>query len=557
LVRKLVWYAVFLLLLYWVGSWVVGWFGGGSSVQSRSVSLTVEESSGVNVSFDGGLLQQAETGVKLHPGDRIVTTGGTATLDFFDGSRMRLDEQSDLMIRESEQGTETSSYDVQLDKGALWLRTPPEASFSGSVVRTTQTSAFTLTFPSDTEAVVEQDGIIVFSADGAGVSMLLGDRDESIIIGEGQQIRFPDSAAITGDPLRFRSAINPLAVQRAFVEDARKLSAMNAPTTADAADGTLDLLTVRSPQQDAVVEGRTVLIEGSVDGRVDRVRVNGYLATIDRETNNFRQELSLREGETTTTIRIEALDARGLALTETTRTVRTDTSTTTATIPDAARPSITAPAPTGTTYRTQAEEIVIRGTAPAGTEQIFVNDYQLQLFAPGNPTWSYLAKTTLGNLVPGRNVFNVYAVDGAGNRSTAATITILFEEGTEGVVAGEAPDTSSDPAAQAPVLSESDLPVNDPLLPNSVAVSAPQAGSTYTATGTGFLLEGTTSKQTASVWVNGYRLQLYRPGATFWNYIASAALGTLKEGTNTYRIVARNAEHQILDTFTYTVEYQP
>ncbi len=554
LVRKIVWYAIFLVILYWIGSTVVGWFGGGA-VQSRSLTLTVEEGSRVNASFDGGLLQPAETGVKLHPGDRVVTAAGTAMLDLFDGSRLRLDDQSDLTIRASEEGEEDSAYDLQLAAGALWIRTPSLAAFSGSVARTVATSAFTVTLPTDAETVVEQDGIIVFSADGAGVSVSLGGRGDPIIIGEGQQIRFPDPSALSGDPLRFRSAINPLAVQRAFVEDSRRLAATAPAPPAAGDDATTDLLTIRSPADGATVTGRTVLIEGSVDPRVDRVRVNGYLASINRESATFRQELALREGQTETSIRIEALDARGLTLAESTRTVRAGTEPPPAAdAPDPARPQITAPAATGQTYRTQAAELVIRGTAPAGTQQIIVNDYQLQLFQPGNPTWSYLATTALGNLAPGRNVYNVYAVDANGTRSTAATLTILHEAGTTGVVEGGG--STGTPAQPPAAVTEDQLPANAPLAPGTLAVRSPGPGTSFTASGTGFLLEGTTSNQTASVWVNGYRLQLYTPGATFWNYIASVDLGTLKTGTNAYRIVARNAQGQILDTLTYTVELE-
>lgn len=552
LLRKIIWYAIFLLLLYWMGSKVLVWISG-AAVQSKPAMLTVEEGSRANVSFDGGLLQPAESGVSVHPGDRIVTAAGFGILDFFDGSRLRMDEQADLTILESEKGEKTSSLALQLDTGAIWIRTPLiESSTGGVMTRSVVTPTWTLTIPDDTEAVLEKDGIIVFNADGEGVAMLLN-AGETIIIGEGQQIRFPDPTAISGDPLRFRSAINPLAVQRSFVEDARRLTAPNG-SIIGTPEGESDLLTIRTPQENAVVSGNTVLIDGSVDPRIDRVRVNGYLASIDRGNGSFQQELSLREGASTMTIRIEALDARGLSLAETTRTVRTASGSQTVSNTDAKSPSITAPALTGQTYRTQKNEIIIRGTAPAGTQSIEVNDYRLQLFAPGNPTWSYLATTVLNNLQTGRNIFNVYAIDASGKKSTAATITIVLEEGTEGVVENAQNSTVTSPPV---VINESDLPTNDPLTPGIISISAPEAGASYTATGTGFLLEGSTSKQTASIWVNGYRLQLYASGKTFWNYIASTALGTLKEGTNSYKIVARDSANQILDTFTYTVEYNP
>jgi hypothetical protein len=80
-------------------------------------------------------------------------------------------------------------------------------------------------------------------------------------------------------------------------------------------------------------------------------------------------------------------------------------------------------------------------------------------------------------------------------------------------------------------------------------------GTQFTSTGSAFLLEGTNPSETASVWVDGYKLRLFTPGKTFWNYIADPALGTLKKGVHTYIINARNAQGEILDTTTYTVTY--
>ena len=94
-------------------------------------------------------------------------------------------------------------------------------------------------------------------------------------------------------------------------------------------------------------------------------------------------------------------------------------------------------------------------------------------------------------------------------------------------------------------------------MPGTLAVTGPAAGTQFTATGSEFLLEGTTPKSTASVWVNGYKLQLYTPGKTFWNYIAKVEFKTLKVGTNVYKIVARNAKDEILDVLEYTVTYNP
>ena len=337
-------------------------------------------------------------------------------------------------------------------------------------------------------------------------------------------------------------------MQRAFVEESRTLGRQQIGTDAagTAPVTTQDILTVTAPVDNATITTPTVKVEGAIGARVDKVRVNSYLATVDATKGTFSQELSLRDGEEMT-IRIEALDKDGIALEQQSRTVRRGTQT-------VEPPVITSPAQGGQTWRTQQTEVEIKGTPPAKAAGIMVNDYRLQLFRAGDTTWSYLASTALQNLHPGQNVFDIYALDANGNKSNPVRLTVLLEEGTPGLIGGSISSTAN---SSTPSVSETDLPTNAPLKPGIITVTAPTAGTQHTATGSEFLLEGTTSPETASVWVNGYKLQLYRPGYTLWNYIAKVDYGTLKRGTNVYHIIARNAEQQILDAFDYTVTYNP
>ncbi len=210
------------------------------------------------------------------------------------------------------------------------------------------------------------------------------------------------------------------------------------------------------------------------------------------------------------------------------------------------------PAKGGETFRTQQTEIVIRGGAPKGTESITVNEYKLQLYKAGSETWSYLAKTDLGNLRAGSNTYTIVSIDSAGQKSAPVTLTILLEPGEGGVVTNPSGGGTSSAAS---VISETSLPQNAPLTPGVLKVTGPTAGTAHTATGGELLIEGTTSAATASIWVNGYRLQLFQSGKTYWNYIAKEDFQNLKKGTNVYKVVARNSDGQILDTLEYTVTY--
>jgi len=548
-IRSLVLLALVACLLYFIAQWVLWLFGGGGNTQRSAVMLAVEDRGTVNVSLEGGLMQRAEESLKLYAGDRVATGGnGNAMLTFFDGSAMRIDVQSDIAIEQSARGEETSELELVLTKGALWVRTPDISTFSGAVTRIIDTPRYALTIPSDTEAVIEEDMLLVFSADGAGIAMLIDGQEEPIYIGEGQQIELPEGD-IAGDPLQYRSAIEPLAVQRDFIEESRGITVASTPSTGTGTTAEDAMLTVGAPADRTTVTTATIRIEGTVAKRVERVRVNGNDATINRADGSFSQELSLREGQDTT-ITIDALDARGIVLAKVTRTVRRGAE-------GIATPVINSPAKAGETYRTSKTEFAISGTVPAGTAGVMVNEYKLQLFRTGSTTWSYLASTALNNLKAGTNVYDVYALDAQGQKSTPARITILLEAGSEGIVTGASSAAAGGSTSSVAVIDETTLPKNDPLQPGTLSVTGPTAGAAHTATGSEFLLAGLTPSTTATVWVNGYRLQLYKPGNTYWNYIAKTDFGTLKPGTNTYVVTARNEKNEILDTFTYTVTYNP
>lgn len=543
--RRIIVLAIIALALYFLIRWVLGAMGVGNQLERRAVNLDVEQRSNVTVSLEGGLMQRADGRLKLWADDRVVTNaGGHALLNFFDGTVIRLDEQSELRIDESNEGEDESELAAMLMRGALWVRTPDKESFSGAIVRTITTEFYTATIPSDADVVFGARTILVFSADDDGVEVE-AHGGGTIAIGEGQQLLLAENEPFEGDLRRYRSAMDPLTVRRAFIEESRSIPELTGAAPGETPPADVNLLTVEAPTDGQTVTGSTVRVQGKVGARVERVRVNGYPATINRTQGTYAQELAMPATETFT-IRVEALDTTGVVVVQLERTVKPAASTTTNS------PSIVSPGKNGETVRTSKQEVEIRGTAPAGTAAIYVNDYKLQLFRAGDDDWSYLASIRLTNLKEGTNVFNVIAENASGTRSTPATLTIIV--GEDGATT---PADSSAASSAAPQVSESTLPQNDPLKPGTITVTAPTAGTSATHSGTGFLLEGTTIRETASVWVNGYQLKLYEPGRTFWNYWATTAYGTLKPGTNVYRIVSRNAANQILDAFTYTVEYTP
>lgn len=547
--RNLILIVLGAFLVFWVGWKLLQAMGILNQVQRSAVSFKVLAGP-VNVSMEGADMRRVEE-AKLFASDRIVSnTGGKASLRFFDGSIVGIDELSEVTIDESSNGTKSASIALTLITGRLVVAIPQQQSDSAAVPteRTIVTPGYTVTLPAGTRAVVEARAIRVLEAEDLGVTVTVDDVDDAAFIGEGQQLVLP-AGTPTGSLYAYRDTIDPMALR---VAAAFSLSALPSTTTGSGSSvntGTSvqDVLTVSSPTQNQQVTGATVRIEGKAGPGAARVRINGHDANVDIESGAFSQDLSVSKG-TTMDILVEALDERNVVVMQVQRTVRLKPA-------EFLAPTIVSPAAQGSVYRTNKKKFEISGTAPAGAASITVNDYKLLLFKEGDSKWTYLANADLGNVLPGRNVFTVIATDSDGKKSPPATLTILLEEGAEGIVTAGTTGSAASAAAEPEQADEATLPKNAPLSPGTLTITAPTTGEPYTATGSEVLIEGTTAASTDSVWVNGYKLRLYKPGATFWNYFARTQYATLKKGLNTYVINARNAKGEIVDTATYQITY--
>ncbi len=528
-------YLLWMLLLR-----LLGVTGG---VDRAGAFMTVEERGTVTVSIDG-TEQRAENGMMIFPGESVTTGGGAhASMQLFDASRVRLDQSTTVVLRESGRGAR-SRITFDLQKGSLWVLTSAQRSTTGSVLWTVTSPTLTYTLAPGTEALLSPTSVTVYATDGEGITVMLAGK-EPFVISEGQQWTMPATGAVGDNVFEFRSPLDPLAAKPPLVVESRQIFAKQIGQRTGSGARSTELLTVTAPANDLQLKDPTVTVTGTVSAEVVKVTINGYPAILDSVKGTFSQQVAPPAGEGPFEINVQAHDAGRNVLAQVRRTVRRPAA------PALGAPSITTPAKAGETYRTRAEELILRGTAPAGAVSITVNEYKLQLFDPSKGEWSYVASLRLRNMVPGQNTYDIVATDSAGKKSPAARLTIIQgEEGPTGVVSS-AGSVSSGAASSGP------LPNNAPLDPGTLKVTAPTAGTSHTETGTGFLLEGLTSAKTATVSVNDYTLQLYRPGVTAWNYIVDVGFNNLKAGKNEYVIVARNAKGEIVDKMTYTVEYTP
>jgi len=533
---------VLVFLLFMVLRWFVGLFGFSNNVIRMPATVQTEDNGIVSVLLEGGESRRAEDGMKLFPGEKLSSgAGGHASLTFFDGSHARLEEKTDLIVTESEQGTTKSLLQLHIEQGSLWISAPDATALSGSIMRQISTPTLTFILPAYAEALLSSQGVVVYAAAGEGIAVQLPGRD-LLYIGEGQQFLLPTTGEAGADLYAYRSPLDPQATSD-FVRESRNLNGKDSSVASSlgiAAD-----LVILEPVMHAVVTKSVLLVSGNIGTAVTQVLINGHSADIDVAARTFSKEVSLPDTADQFQIKVQALDKNGQSLAEDLRVISRTAGL-------LATPTITTPAKDGQTFRTQKAEIILRGSAPKGATGMMVNDYKLQLFDATKGEWSYLASLALGNLKAGKNIYDVYALyDDGLKKSDPVRLTILQEEGTPGVVSDETPVSSAASSQSSKPLSN-----NAPLKPGTLSITSPAPG-TSARTNTGVLIEGSTDISTDSIWVNDYRLQLYKSGKTTWNYIASPDLQNLKKGENVYHVIARNSEGQILDTFEYTITYEP
>lgn len=189
---------------------------------------------------------------------------------------------------------------------------------------------------------------------------------------------------------------------------------------------------------------------------------------------------------------------------------------------DVERPVITEPANNAVLPASQ-DAISIEGTAPLEAFQIEVNGYTLTKFSPGDRKWTYFGATKFGTLVSGENKYSVVAITRDGKRSKPATINVTYEGSS--VVQ---PSTTVAPISQfAP-----------PVVTSPAIFSNGAPDTVYQTSASVVTFSGTVPNGTNAVQVNGFQLRKFQPGNTKFSYIANASLGNMKEGENSYTILA-------------------
>ncbi|MDP4007977.1 MAG: FecR family protein [Candidatus Peregrinibacteria bacterium] len=243
-------------------------------------------------------------------------------------------------------------------------------------------------------------------------------------------------------------------------------------------------------------------------------------------------------------------------------------------------PKVTITNPATSPYELKDTRIYLKGTVSSDVTKVIVTEfyddpkgtpYQLSKFVPGSGVWNYAAGLDFGNLKSGKNRFVVQAYNSDGLVSDPVEMFIVAmgdEEEDASVIENtvdkpEVIDEAITPPEEVVSMSVTEEPVASA---NSITKTQPKISSYeeaektrenyFLTTSDRVVINGSTggASDVSKVIVNGWPLSLYESGSTQWVYYAKSSIGTLKTGINVYNVYTENAKGERSLSLTFTIE---
>lgn len=561
-----------LLLLVSVGYYVFGFFWGadnsnGTNGDESQVTLFVEKGSAKILLWGEENWDNAPDGVKLFQGDTVKTDiDSRVRMAFFDQSIVRLDERSRVSI-ESVDTSEDAEKAFQLDfeEGEIWAKIEKSSSEGGVVdlfadgyKLSSNGGTFSLT--EDTiRCISGRAEIEIFNTEEGGVVL------KTTSIGVGQEIVLTQEVI---DELKTNSQAEVLSAisdnfeqsewyewnqfkdgnSSTFVENQE--DEIGDETEEDNEDQEQGPITFSKPFSGAALIAETVKVSGSINEEtVVALYINEQKANI--ENGVFSASLELKEGTNSFKVFIE--DKEGIREQLDNYVLIRDTE-------KPQTPKITVPS-LGSNNRIEITSDVqeISGTVPSNTEKVIVSfydngnysPYALGKYEPGSTSFTYYARTSIGNLKSGENRYRVYTEDQAGNQSQPIEFTIIYTPQEEEAVEEVIEDTPSRPDENDNA-STGTISIN----PAGLSVTQPaKKDGRIVVNQAPIYLKGKTFSQTKRITINGKIVSTFTPGNSTWAYKLDLSLGNLREGSNNLTIKAYDEDGSELGSITEVVEY--
>lgn len=437
--------------------------------------------------------QDAFSGTKLLAGDSVKTLkGGRLVFQFYNGSVVRLDQDSEITLADVSKRSGDEKIALTLDFGAAWV--------NRVITEDTKTSKFELKtdhmLVKDVGNIIEVEKAtateVVRVLKGAiKVDIYANDNNKNEVadtqdVGVGQELDL-DPATLKS----FMNHENPSAL--VAIRDEFKGNiwyAWNVQEDETATDF------ARQPKPNVLAGGTSSQTQASS-------QTQGPAATQNSGSQTVQQTQSNQVPKVT----------------------------------------ITSPAQPEVTVTTG--KLTITGTASSGTAKIFVTqtlagtleNYQLQKFKVGDPTFTYNLAESYGNLKQGDNTYVFYGVDVDGHKGTSTAQVVVHDN-----VAGSTQQTQQTQATQ-----------------QNQALTAPKVlsfnGANSSTVTVGVVKVLGEVHGAAKVIVNGFTLGKFVPGTTSWTYYANENGDNLKPGVNDYDAYAVDAQGNESEHFKFTITY--
>lgn len=430
---------------------------------------------------------EAYSGTKLHLGDTLKTSSlGRVVMEFFNGTVVRLGEDSAATLVDVVKESDHEEIVFNLDNGKLWLKgqKSPGVREARYEVRTThmkvKAKGTVFEVESDThesvrvlEGDVDVDILVKTNGQervadtvqvGVGQELVLDEASlkafesslsPSVIMAISED--FKDSPWYRWNMSEDETPTNFTSTQATTVEtvdtsfgtqedqgtfapvtstqetsDAEEVDESNndnfglgAPDITSPLTSTSTVTTGKATLAGTVPSGtEKVIVESTVGGSTDSYTLSKFTSGQTTWSYNVSEQIgNLKPGDNV--YRVYAVDGDGKKSDPAQVTITYDKESVAIEDPLAAPTVDTFNGSSSSTVTTDTVKVV---GSVKGAEKVVVNGYTLSAFQAGATSWSYSAKESLGNLKPGVNDYEVYAIDEEGNKSSIVKFTITYNK---------------------------------------------------------------------------------------------------------------------------------
>jgi FecR protein len=516
--------------------------------EKEDVYLYTANGSSKILTWGSGEWNRAYTGTRLLQGDSIKTQkGGRIVIELFEDHYIRMDERTEISISEIKESGDAYEVGILLEEGKVWINSDKNSETPVKFkVRTGHTAIQTVSTIYEVEQNIGSEVIRVMNGEVLA-DIFVDEADarrkvETIAIGVGQEAVITDKDLQDYASMQSPSVIHALsdefkessfykwnyaedksptdyslkggAFDDALLEDS---ATDDAEVTEDVGESDLPKPVITTPSSNVFTTPESSLtLRGTTSAMTQKMMVD---VTSGNDTQTYELNLYVTGGsqwsfaiseaggtmeDGTNIYKFYAIDEEELkSATATVTVVYEGDGITTEDEDDEDEDSEDDEedeevgdlgdfiAPEVLTYNGgESNEFDEDGVSVSGSvegaEKVLVNGYQLTAFEPGDTTWTFYAKESIGNLSDGENTYNVvaYAPDGSTKSATALIVYDQPEPEEEEVVEDpEAEDPAADtvdPVDETPTeepTEDSEAPTTPkPLVDTTAPSSTPASG---------------------------------------------------------------------------------